>query len=157
MTPEERFKALYRIDESGCWLWIGVTDKRGYGLFHVAGKRLKMFAHRFAYTLAHPSELLTSADYICHTCDVPGCVNWNHLYRGTPATNMRDRRERGRANCHGQKGERNCRALLNDISVRAIRAASASGVTYKELAERYGVGEYVIGYAVRRETWRHVE
>lgn len=39
---------------------------------------------------------LTSADYVCHTCDNRICCNPAHLYVGTAASNTRDMMVRGR-------------------------------------------------------------
>lgn len=33
--------------------------------------------------------------YLCHTCDVPRCVNPAHLYEGNASTNGRDAHARG--------------------------------------------------------------
>lgn len=47
-------------------------------------------------------------------------------------------------------------AKLTETDVRAIRAAAATGITYRELSARYGVNRYTIGHVVRREKWKHI-
>jgi len=37
--------------EDDCWEWKGPTDKKGYGILYVNGK--KRYAHEIAFELAH--------------------------------------------------------------------------------------------------------
>jgi hypothetical protein len=95
--PSARFWS--KVDTSGdCWLWSAVTDRSGYGMFTVSGR--KILAHRFVWELTHgappPPNLL-----VCHTCDVPPCVRPEHLFLGTHTDNTRDMIRKGRA--HYQK------------------------------------------------------
>lgn len=84
------------VTESGCWLWTGCCDRDGYGtLSHYSdGKRKRYRAHRasyFAFKGHVPDDL-----FVCHKCDVPGCVNPDHLFLGTALDNTRDMIEKGR-------------------------------------------------------------
>lgn len=83
-------------------------------------------------------------------CNTPLCVNPEHLYEGTPADNARDKNDSPKA----QVGENNGRSKLSLADVHeARRLRRESGVTYKSLAERYGVSYAAIYYAVNRVTW----
>jgi hypothetical protein len=76
---------------SGCWLWLGLVDEKGYGRFGKGGRA----AHRKAYELfigEIPKGLC-----VLHTCDVRSCVNPKHLWLGLPADNTRDMLSKGRA------------------------------------------------------------
>lgn len=74
--PIDRFMKFVDKSESGCWLWKGYKDKRGYGFFgHDTG--VSMLAHRFLFIYengqpAHGTEL----DHLCRN---PSCVNPDHL------------------------------------------------------------------------------
>lgn len=78
---------------SGCWLWTGGVNGNGYGLSFLPGGKM-VTAHR-AMLIAHGATL-TSEDVVMHRCDMPGCVNPEHLQIGTQADNMRDMNAKNR-------------------------------------------------------------
>jgi hypothetical protein len=70
-----------------CWLWLGTTTKSGHGLIKCDGKLVG--THVVAYWLdigLWPGE----DEVVRHTCDVPNCVNPDHLLLGTKGDNNRD-------------------------------------------------------------------
>lgn len=95
LSAEERFW-LYVSPEpnSGCWLWIGSGDRRGYGSFSYQGRSRS--AHRWAYE--HYMGPIPDGMMVCHKCDVPACVNPDHLFLGTNSDNMKDCYRKGRNN-----------------------------------------------------------
>jgi hypothetical protein len=156
----ERFWSHVERGE-GCWLWTGSRQYgHRYGLTTVAGKT--RLAHRVAWELTNGP--IPDGLYVCHRCDNPPCVRPDHLFLGTPSVNNLDAVAK-RHNIHAAaperlaRGERVNTAKLTEDDVRAIRArAAAGGVTYRQLADEYGLrdvkGIYLI---VNRRTWRHVE
>ena len=92
-TVIEKFQAKYiPVTESGCWLWFGANSARDYGDFWFNGKMRR--AHRVSWELAHGP--IPPGMFVCHTCDVPSCVNPDHLFLGDRAANMRDCVKKGR-------------------------------------------------------------
>lgn len=146
----KRFEKKYQVvSESGCWLWTGMTTTEGYGRMRVLGK-LRL-AHRISFEL-HKGESAEGL-CVCHRCDVPGCVNPDHLWLGTIAENTSDMARKGR--WHGEKGNRrNGRAILTENDVRAIRRDDR---TVKAIAEEYGVAPTTVIYARSGVTWGHVK
>jgi hypothetical protein len=70
---------------TGCWLWGGTVDTKGYGQLHVGGRLLR--AHRVSYELnkgAIPAGL-----ELDHKCRVRRCVNPEHLEPVTHRENLR--------------------------------------------------------------------
>lgn len=77
---------------SECWLWIGDVSEAGYGVFSV--NHTGTGAHRVAYEYAN--GIIPDGMNVCHRCDVPPCVNPNHLFLGTHQDNMDDKVSKGR-------------------------------------------------------------
>ncbi len=85
------------IPISGCWIWTGALNNKGYGLLMVEGKRT--LAHRAAYeAFVGP---ITKGLFVLHQCDVACCVNPAHMMLGTQKDNMQQASARGRIRSHG--------------------------------------------------------
>lgn len=86
-TPLSRTFEKKTKREGDCLLWMGVTDKDGYGTLTINGK-FKRATHLawFLATGNWPKKL------ILHKleCKNKDCVEYNHLYEGTQKENARD-------------------------------------------------------------------
>ena len=90
---EKAFNNYMPVTESGCWIWLGATTQGGYGMTKVLGKTQLM--HRLSF--ARANGYMPYGEIICHKCDVPSCMNPNHLFPGTQKDNVNDMIEKGRA------------------------------------------------------------
>ena len=91
----------FPITESGCWIWMKGTDKNGYGVFSINNKSVR--SHRIIYEI-HKGIIPIGME-VCHKCDVPACVNPNHLFIGTRKDNALDSLKKGR---HWQANKKTC-------------------------------------------------
>jgi len=98
----ELIKARSTIDaQSGCWLWSGKLFNKGYGRIcrlavskWCGGRTRNVLAHRASYR-AFRGEIADGL-LVCHKCDVPACVNPDHLFVGTVLDNTTDSIRKGR-------------------------------------------------------------
>jgi hypothetical protein len=92
MSDRERFEQyVYPDPNSGCFIWAGSWNEKGYGQFILGGKRLKV--HRAAWVL---SGRVLPETPLLHKCDTPCCVNPDHLFPGSVSMNNIDMARKGR-------------------------------------------------------------
>jgi len=89
----KRFRGRIMVDEKGCWIWTGAIGSGGYGRIRRKGKNTG--AHRVMFEALASS--IPDGAILRHKCDVPRCVNPQHLLLGVYEDNTRDMIERGRA------------------------------------------------------------
>jgi DNA-binding XRE family transcriptional regulator len=156
---------------SGCWLWHGYAHgSLGHG--RVTINKRRVMAHRYAYEQAFGA--IPDGLCVCHRCDVPACVNPDHLWLGTPAENTADMVAKGRqakgdrasSRLHrhlrprGERlsrklaGERNASAVLTIEQVLSIREEyAAGGVSQSQLGAKYGVARGTIASITQGKSW----
>ena len=78
---------------SGCHIWHGVVNDAGYGTLGLKGRSQR--AHRLAWSERH-GPIPPGVD-VCHRCDERRCVNPDHLFVASHASNMADRGRKERA------------------------------------------------------------
>ncbi|MER2267051.1 HNH endonuclease signature motif containing protein [Methylobacterium oxalidis] len=142
----ERFEAFVVPEPtSGCHLWIGAADERGYGTFNRGDRTV--LAHRFVCEqILGPLPADREVRHLCHT---PACVNPEHLRPGTHRENMHDAIRAGR----NAVGSRAGGAKLTETAVAIGRRLGTRPVDF---ARQHGIGPATARAALRGENWRHV-
>lgn len=147
-------------DSNGCWLWHKATSKRdgGYGKMcggsRSDGTRRTVSAHRTSYeAFCGP---IPDGLWVLHTCDVPGCVNPEHLYIGDRVQNTKDMMDRGRLNHF--VGEKSPTSKMSESTVAAMRNERTTvGTSYRSLAKKFGLKCHTTAMAIcKGNTWSHI-
>ena len=106
-----------------CWIWKGATNRRRYGKFCFKENKTDI-ASRVSYELfVGPIE---SGKFICHECDIPLCVNPDHLWVGSHVENMMDMVDKGRQY-----------SRLNTFDVVNIRKMWDAGMSQGKIMEKF--------------------
>lgn len=140
-TVIDRIKAkCVRNDRTGCLVWQGQTDEKGYGRIRKNGKERRI--HRWIWEEEHgPTDA-----HVLHKCDNRRCAELAHLYAGDNAQNIADKCARDRS---GKK--------LNIAKVRRIKAMLADGYSQGIIADRMGVNRSQVSRINTGARWKHVE
>ena len=87
---------IERLPWSGCWIWMGATNRAGYAKASNAftGQKTRI-VHR-AILQEQLGVQLPINIYACHSCDVPSCINPAHIWPGTQLDNLRDAINKGK-------------------------------------------------------------
>ena len=109
-TLEEKMNNYEIVTETGCWIWMGCVNREGYGQVSVDGRLQR--AHRVFFGL----DKIPKGMLVCHKCDVPSCVNPDHLFLGTQTDNILDMMSKGRGRNHNQ-GKKCCGRCGGDYYV----------------------------------------
>ena len=130
--------------ENGCWLFR--NNAADYGSMRGDDGR-NVTAHRFSYEI-HKGPIPRGM-YVCHTCDVRGCVNPDHLYAGTHEDNVRDIVERKRHRSDKKMADEASRRALGQERAEALKADYSNGFTQSQLAKKYGVSQSTVSATIR--------
>jgi hypothetical protein len=168
LTDMQRFDRNHVKLSCGCWIWLRHAGAKGahgskYAHWYIGsrtdGTKRSVTVTRWIYEQTRgpiPPGML-----VCHTCDIPECVNPDHLWLGTVKDNVDDMRAKGRDNYRGPinpyKGPRPWSAKLTEEQVREMRRLFATGKwTKKALSERYGLHHVTVIGILRGDFWKHV-
>lgn len=135
---------------SNCWIRMGAKTRNGYNVLRWNKKQ--EYAHRVSWMI-HFGEIPIGL-CICHKCDIPNCVNPEHLFLGTQMDNLRDMVKKGRGGYHGLPGEKHPDAKLKEKDVLFIRQFYRKGeITQQKIAEQFGITQQTVSKAISGFTW----
>lgn len=141
-TIQNRFFKKVSKQDNGCWIWTGSKNKMGYGCFKNRCIT-KQLAHQVSFILFKGD--IPPKCFVLHACDIPACVNPDHLWIGEPKDNTKDM----------QIKRRDGNRKLTEEDVINIRKLFKK-VPHKKLAEIYNVKIGNISTIGHRHTWKHV-
>lgn len=173
--PETTFENfMQRVDKTGeikrislgpCWVWMGGTNKDGYGRIRYRGATVS--AHRLSWYYHYRD--IPDGMSVLHRCDNPACVNPSHLFLGTQLDNVRDCASKGRRNYargnnsgarkHPEKlarGESHGNSKMTNLLVLELRKLYDSGTKIGELAKKFDLTYRGAMMIAKRMTWKHV-
>lgn len=148
-----RFMRLVRIGEDigSCWIFTGNCPGGRHGHFSIGQSSVK--SHRWMYSFIH--GMIDAELVVRHKCDVPNCVNPDHLELGTSRDNTHDMYVRGRN--PDRRGTKHPLARISEDQVREIRTLASCGLRRMDIAEKFGISDKYVGKIVRRENWSHIQ
>ena len=134
------------VTECGCHIWLGATGGHmGYGHIKVNGRVEN--THRVSWELYRGK--VPDGMNVLHTCDIPTCVNPDHLFIGDHRANMDDKKSKRRAP-HGSKHHKR---VVSEKEVIEIRSSAAS---VSELAARFSLGYGTVWQIKNQKRWKYV-
>lgn len=173
-----QFAERYVVQPDGCWLWQGRANSSGYGAFSLIPGR-STGAHRASYMI-HKGPVPKGME-VCHTCDVPLCVNPEHLFLGTKRDNMQDCLRKGRFSvgdrhrealarrdfAYGEeharrtrekarRGEQHVHAKLTEELVHEIRFGKYKNLPQDVVGAALGISQSNVCMIRKYRTWRHL-
>ena len=155
LTLEERFWSKVNKLEGECWIWCSALSGTGrcYGHFNFNGKTRR--ANRVAWEFTYGP--IPDGQKVLHTCDNPWCVNPKHLFLGTQAKNMEDKKDKGRS--HHLYGEDSGRHKLKEKQVlwmRSVYIPYHPEFGARALARRLKVSHTAVEHALHGINWQYL-
>ena len=118
-----------KMENDGCWNWIGTIDPDGYG--RIRYNKKTNGAHRISWILNYGE--IPKGMVILHKCDNRRCVRIDHLYLGTIQDNIKDM---------DKKNRRYKKITIEKI--KEIKKLIIQGLSNREIAKIYYTTKDVI-------------
>lgn len=141
--------------ETPCWIWSGSRFGSGYG--QIKYQNIFQGAHRASYK--HFKGEIPQGHNVLHHCDIPLCVNPEHLFLGTQRDNIADMiaKRRGAFQGNGFRGEGNGNAKLTEDDVITIKRLVVVGELSKsDIARKFQIGEGAVYNIIAGRSWSHI-
>lgn len=127
----------YRINNGGCWIHKNKCNRDGYVRLRSAEYKANYMAHRLSYVLFKGS--IPDNLFVCHTCDMPPCINPDHLFLGTRTDNQIDKYKKERGFPGGRR-----QLIQEDLDF--IFTCLSDGYTQEEIALMLGITQGAVSY-----------
>lgn len=150
-VTKSNFESMVFFSPDGCWLWIGALTQSGYGKWPMNRTDKVRPAHRLSYTL-YKGEIPEGL-HVCHSCDVPCCVNPDHLWLGTNRDNTKDMDRKGRRKT--LRGSHNPGASITENKASHIKGLLAIGIQATLVGKCLKISRSVVQNISRGMAWKH--
>jgi predicted DNA-binding protein (UPF0251 family) len=141
------------VDTNGCWLYQGAIKKTGLGYGWVTYEKKQMNAHRASWIIKNGA--IDKGLSVCHKCDVPSCINPDHLFLGTHSENIKDMWNKKRHKPTNEGGEKNPASKLTLDQVKQIRILLSEKVKQRVIAEKFNVSVPTISNIKTSYRWQN--
>lgn len=146
---EKKFWAKV-VKTDGCWMWTGCKSDFGHGQVRI--DNINSRAHRVSWEWHNGP--IPKGQCVLHKCDVPACVNPDHLFLGTKKDNTQDMMRKGRNKYISHRGEKSGVARLSRAQVEQIKKEYKPGSnTQSEIGKKYGIGQSHVSQIIRGAIW----
>ena len=159
-----------------CWLWTGyIFPTTGYGGISTGsvmdGSHTMITTHKLAWEMAS-GEPVPKGKMVLHVCDVRRCIRndepgtyevdgvtyprFGHLFLADGLANVLDMYAKGRAATERalRRGIEHWHAVLTPAqATEMLRLRAAHGLTYADLAERFGIHKGTVRSVVNGTHW----
>lgn len=136
VAQEKFWKKVERRGPNDCWIWTGAQDENGYGNLKMMVNYVSFGfrSHRVAFYLVR--GFMPPDTFACHKCDVPLCVNPDHLFLGGQHANQADKVMKDRQ-AFGEKHGRSKLTVAQVQEARLLRLRDK--ISIKALAQKFGL------------------
>ena len=143
------------VDENQCWIFQGATRKKGLPYGWITYKKTQMNAHRASWI--ETNGQIPDGLNVCHKCDVPQCINPEHLFLGTQKENVLDMWNKGRHPRINLGGEKNRASKITLEQVREIRFMLSQKIKQRVIAEKFNISQVAVSDIKRKKRWQLFE
>ncbi len=154
LSPSDIERYWSKVNKTdSCWLWTAAIQQKGYGTLMCDKERHSV--HRISWTL-HNGQIPHGC-FVCHKCDVPNCVNPEHLFLGDNTDNMQDASKKGRLKKPDNFGKwgTNGRSKLTASAVLEIKSLRGI-ISQRQIAYLYNMSKPAINHVLRGRVWGYV-
>lgn len=128
---------------SGCWLWAGNLNPRGYPRMTWDG--VPQLAHKVVYEQTF--GVLDDGLVVTQKCGNRACVNPDHLVAGTRSEMLQERKKHAPPPAHAKLAGK----------VHMVKEKLAAGVPVKDVAQEMNVSSSTISQVLSGDSWRYVK
>lgn len=142
-------KNVIKRGDNECWGWK-IKEERGYGQAVFMGKHIS--ASKASY-IVYKGEI-PKGMIVCHSCDVPECTNFRHLWLGTYHENTQDMIKKGRN--RNPKGTDHPGSKLTEEQIVDIKKRLSNGEKGSYIAQLFSISDSLVSSIKTKKKWGHI-